>query len=85
MGIYRVEKSDAESIVLRHEGEDDHTFEIHAGIAGAAGSGAFAPVPSWLLDKFTKDKRYTLSVSATEFITYPAPPAEPAPKPASQG
>jgi hypothetical protein len=76
MGIYRCEKADPEAIVLRHEGEDDHTIEVHAGIAGAAGSGAFAPVPAFYLSQIKAGKRYIVSQTFSEFIE---PAAEPAP------
>jgi hypothetical protein len=76
MGIYTAEKADADAVVLRHEGEDDHTIEIHAGISGASAVGAFAPVPSWVLERVKEGKRYTISLSFSEWVTYPAPPAE---------
>ena len=80
MGIYHCEKADAESIVLRHEGDDDHTVEVHAGVAGAAASGPFAPVPSYF--QAEAGKRYMVSLGLYEQV--PPPPPEPAEEPAPQ-
>jgi hypothetical protein len=77
LGVYRAEKADSEAIVLRHEGEDDHTIEVHAGISGAAGSGAFAPVPVWMLGQVQPGKRYFVSFGVSQ-VADPIPaPAEP--------
>jgi hypothetical protein len=73
LGIYTAEKSDAASIVLRHEGEDDHSVEIHAGASGASAVGAHAPVPTYFQNQITQGKRYMLSFSAYEQV--PVAPA----------
>ena len=72
MGTYRAEQASADAIVLRHEGEDDHTIEVHAGISGAAGSGSFAPVPSWLQSQVVDGGRYVVSLSISGVAEAPA-------------
>jgi len=83
LGVYRAEKADSEAIVLRHEGEDDHTIEIHAGISGAAGSGAFAPVPAWMLGQVQQGKRYFVSFGVSEVVEAPVAEAAAEAAPAS--
>lgn len=78
MGVYKAEKSDAESVVLRHEGDDDHVIEIHAGLSGAAGSGPFAPVPEFFQNQVQEGGRYYLSMSFSK-VAEPAPVVEEAP------
>lgn len=73
MGIYRADISTSTAIVLRHEGEDDHSIQIHAGATGASGSGAYAPVPQFFQDQVTQGKRYYISVSFSEVKDAPAP------------
>jgi hypothetical protein len=66
LGVFVCEKSDAESVVFRHEGEDDHTVTIAAGLSGALGQGAFAPVPQEYQDRAQAGKRYYVSLALTE-------------------
>lgn len=83
MGTYKAESVSPEAIVFRHEGEDDHTIEVHAGAAGASGFGAFAPVPQVWLDRATAGKRYYVSLALTEAASAPvAASPEPAEVPA---
>jgi hypothetical protein len=83
LGTYLCESASADTVVFRHEGEDDHSIEIHAGAAGASGFGAFAPVPQVWFDRATVGKRYFVSLALTEAAEpTPAPVAEPAPVPA---
>lgn len=71
MGTYLAERADSEIIVLRHEGEDDHTIEFHAGASGASGSGAFAPVPDYLLRQVHQGSRYSLTISVYQWPVLP--------------
>ncbi|HEV2036939.1 MAG TPA: hypothetical protein VGU71_22535 [Candidatus Dormibacteraeota bacterium] len=81
MDTYVTEVSNSKAIVLRHQGEDDHSIEIHEGATGASGSGGYAPVPQSLQAQVAEGKRYTVSISFYEVKDAPATSAPKATKP----